>query len=77
MARNFQKQHICCECGSVIDPGEKYQRIKGVWDGDFATFKTCEICKNIRFEAESEIEECIAFECLYETIGSDFEYAAL
>jgi hypothetical protein len=72
-----RKQHVCCECGSMIDPGEKYFRSEGLWDGDFLTFKTCGICQNIKNEALAEGVECIAFACLYETVGSDFEYAAL
>ena len=72
-----RKIHTCCECGSRIDPGEKYWLFKGVWEGEFLTFKTCEICENIRSEAISDGIECIAFECLYETVGSEFEYAAV
>ena len=71
-----KKQHICCECGSDIDPGEKYHRVEGVWMGDFLTFKTCETCLAIRSEAESELDYPIEFECLYEVTGSEFEYAA-
>ncbi len=71
------KHHICCECGSTIDPGEKYWRVTGLWDGGFETFKTCVICENIKSEAYAEGVECIAFTCLYETVGSEFEYAAL
>lgn len=70
-----KKQHTCCECGSSIDPGEKYEKAVGVWEGKFLTFKTCEICQKIKNEALSDGHECIAFECLYETVGSDYEYA--
>ena len=69
------KTHTCCECGSQIDVGEKYWLLKGVWDGEFLTFKTCEICENIRIEAIAEGAECITLGCLYEEIGSKFEYA--
>ena len=71
-----KKQHVCCECGSTIDPGEKYYLLKGIWEGDFETYKQCRICKNVWDEAISVIE-CICFGELWETVGSEFEYAAL
>ena len=66
-----RKKHLCCECGSEIDPGEKYWRVSGLWD-DWQTFKTCEVCQKIKEMAYKKYD-CIAFECLYETIGSEFE----
>lgn len=42
------KEHCCDECGDKIEVGERYQYISGKWDGDFMTFKTCEICARIR-----------------------------
>ena len=41
-------EHYCCECGDTIQPGSKYQRIKGVWDGKWETFKTCTPCATVR-----------------------------
>jgi hypothetical protein len=70
-----RKQHVCCECGSDIDKGEKYNKIKGFWD-NFQTFKTCLICSNIRHEASRELDYDIPFECLYEVVGSEFEESA-
>jgi len=72
-----RKKHICCECGSDIDPGEIYQKIKGLWEDEWLTFKTCMICYNIRHEANRQEECSIPFECLFETVGSKYEYAAL
>ena len=69
------KIHTCCECGSQIDVGEKYWLLKGVWNGEFLTFKTCEMCENIRIEAINEGVECITLGCLYEEIGNKSEYA--
>ena len=40
--------HKCCECGDTINPGERYQRVSGVWEGEFDTFKTCFVCVKIR-----------------------------
>lgn len=49
-----RKQHKCCECRQPIEIGQQYQRVSGVWDGKFFTFKTCERCADLR-EALSEI----------------------
>ena len=67
-----RKQYECCECGSDIDKGEKHQCVTGLWD-EFETHRTCLICSDIRAVASSELDYNISFECLYETIGSEFE----
>lgn len=41
-------RHRCCECRGVIEPGTKYQRITGVWDGEGATYKLCLACDSLR-----------------------------
>jgi len=71
-----RKPHKCCECGSEIDPGEEYQKITGLHEGTWVDFKTCYICQKIRSEAEAELGYPIDLECLYETTGTEFEYAA-
>lgn len=43
-----RKEYKCCECGGIIPKGQKYERIKGKWEGDFETYKTCLICAEIR-----------------------------
>lgn len=72
-----RKEHTCYECGSTIDVGEEYYRISGVWDGLFYTFKQCQICKNVWEEAIAEGFECICFGELWETVGSEYEYAGV
>ena len=42
------KEHRCGECREVIKPGETYERVEGVWDGKWLTFKTCSTCVEIR-----------------------------
>ena len=71
-----RKTHYCSECGSAIDPKERYYRIPGVWDGEFLTHKQCQICQSVWEEAMAEGIECICFGELWETVGSEFEYAA-
>ena len=43
-----RKIHKCCECRRPIKIGDEYERVAGVWDGDFAHFKTCERCAGLR-----------------------------
>lgn len=37
-------RHRCKECGRDIDPGETYQRTRGVWEGEAFTHKVCAHC---------------------------------
>lgn len=41
-------KHVCRECRSTIMPGEKYERVKGLWEESFQTHKTCLPCMRIR-----------------------------
>ena len=43
-----RKPHKCCECRRTIQPGERYERVSGLWDGDFEEFKTCYDCVSMR-----------------------------
>ena len=46
--RTARKQHKCCECGHVIEPGERYEHVTGKWDGHIGTFHTCLPCSELR-----------------------------
>jgi hypothetical protein len=39
-----RRKHVCCECRGTINPGERYERSSGKWDGVFQVFKTCQRC---------------------------------
>lgn len=39
-----RKPHRCYECGDAIQPGDRYVRVAGKWEGDFATFTRCLTC---------------------------------
>jgi hypothetical protein len=56
-----RKQHLCCECGCPIMPGEKYVRCSGKWDGHFSVYcqhaDCCDACMAIR-DASGE---CLCF----------------
>ena len=45
-----RKDHRCCECHETIGAGEKYEHVRGMWDGVFSTYKTCIPCQSIRKE---------------------------
>lgn len=46
--RTARKQHKCSECGRLIAEGERYEHVRGKWDGDMGTFKTCPRCLSLR-----------------------------
>jgi hypothetical protein len=46
--RKARKTHRCHECFKDILPGEKYENISGIWDGDPSSYKTCLDCKSLR-----------------------------
>jgi len=68
-----RKRHKCCECRGWIEPGEKYHRFSGIWDGEAGTFKTCDDCQTLRREVEKALElaydEPIPFGLLREDLG--------
>lgn len=39
-----KKQHRCYECDKPIRPGEKYEQVSAIWDGEFRACKTCPRC---------------------------------
>lgn len=45
-----RKTHKCGECGCKIKSGAKYENVKGLWDGEWSTCKTCSDCLSIRNE---------------------------
>ena|SRR5690554_7679466 len=40
-----RKAHRCHACFHTIQPGEQYERTKGIWDGEAETWKQCLICR--------------------------------
>ena len=43
-----RKQHKCIECAGVIEPGERYERVKGLWEGKWSSTATCFPCMHMR-----------------------------
>lgn len=46
--RKARKEHRCYECGCKIAPGETYEVVSGLYDGQWETFKTCPDCVELR-----------------------------
>jgi hypothetical protein len=59
-----RKPHKCCECGRMIQPGETYRNLWGVWDGEPKTFKTCEACLDLDGWARDQ------YDCFCPTFGN-------
>jgi hypothetical protein len=45
-----RKPHKCHECKELIEPGERYERVSTLYDGNFDEHKTCLGCISIRDE---------------------------
>lgn len=45
-----RKEHKCTECGDIIKPGEQYEKVTGLWNNKWSTYKTCMDCISIRDE---------------------------
>lgn len=43
-----RKPHKCYECSRTIEPGERYQRFVGKWEGEIQRYDTCASCEEIR-----------------------------
>jgi hypothetical protein len=43
-----RKPHKCCECSDQINTGDSYELVRGRWEEDWATYRTCQPCATIR-----------------------------
>lgn len=67
-----RKQHDCCECSAKINPGEKYFRCSGKWDGLISSYKQHLLCEQACEFIRDEIEnECIPFGSLFEWLKNE------
>jgi hypothetical protein len=65
-----RKQHQCSECCRIIEKGEKYEYVFGVWDSP-SVYKTCEDCLSIRNQF---FEEGWLFTQIWENFQDNFNY---
>lgn len=73
-----RKTYRRCECREEIKPGDEYEYYRSLFDGSYATFRTCSPCIEIRdryFGGSYSPGEM--FEHLSECIGSDIEIGDL
>ena len=42
--RQARKPHVCVECGRKIEPGERYRRDAGLYDGKWSVSLMCRHC---------------------------------
>ncbi len=69
--RKARKEHRCCECRGTIFKGETYHIFAGAWSGDFAEYKTCMDCEELRKELivkPHDPDYSIPFGYLYEWV---------
>jgi len=66
-----KKQYECCECFGSIQPGEKYHKYTGTYEGELFSEKTCMPCYGIRRdfcceftfgELRFSLIECLGFD---------------
>jgi hypothetical protein len=62
-----RKPHKCCECLRVIERGERHEYVKGLWDGEFSEYRTCDKCVDMRSAAKVE---CYAFTQLMDCVDT-------
>ena len=76
-----RKEHICCECRRKINRNERYERYKGVYDGEISEFKTCANCLSLRDAFfNSWVFQCIwddFYEYVIEGRGEELKWSAL
>ena len=63
-----RKEHLCVECGHVITPGQEYQRVFMVYEGDPSTHVFCERCSDL-IEAFSDVGYCWGIGQFFEDYG--------
>lgn len=68
-----KKAHKCSECGRHINKKEKYEYLKGLWDGEWGTFYTCQECLNLRKHLQELPCYCLYHGGLCEGVSDDLD----
>lgn len=66
-----RQRHRCCECLAFIQPGERYEYVSGLWEGELSTYKTCLACVELRTKL-SEHCGCWVYEGIAEDICESY-----
>lgn len=64
-----RKRHVCCECKSPIFKGEQYYYAKGLWDGEFMSFKTHKDCHDLHQMIEHDFTDAWSEPFAYGDLG--------
>lgn len=43
-----RRHRHCTECGKDIHPGERYENVAGLWEGEWSHYSTCHRCLALR-----------------------------
>jgi len=71
--RTAKKPHVCCECDETITPKSQYSILKGLWEGKWKSYKTCNSCKAIAYKFVNYTNECYPLgELIQELHNCDF-----
>lgn len=73
-----RKSHRCPECGETIQPGQRYARTTGLYEGDFISAIQCEPCHAFGERYHDSLNLCSFLNCdekVYQ-FGSMLEEAA-
>ncbi len=71
--RTARKHYECCECGSAIGPGDRHEHTTGLWDGEWATYRTCRICAAVRRDFCASYIFGQLWEAMQETHGLGYD----
>jgi len=70
-----RKEHKCAECGRAVEPGQRYEKVVGKWDGRLGFFKTCSRCTALREHLSAHVScFCWAHGHLLEDIREEVRY---
>ena len=70
--RRARKEYSCAECKGTINPGEKYEYVRGLWSGKYDTYRTCTGCLEIRDHfCDGGFNHSYLYEQIGDCIGSD------
>lgn len=65
--RKSRKDHLCCECSSLILLGERYLQINSLYEDGWESYKYCRSCNAVVERAIEEAgENCLPLGAVYE-----------
>ena len=69
--RRARKEYHCVECKERIARGERYEYVRGCWEGEWLTFRSCRICAQIRTDYFCSWVYGELWEGVWECLGPD------